>query len=206
MLSSSPSFTVNTSFKPDTLAVFIFNSQVLFSLSRDFEAQSFDFFYDIAVIGYGSFFNTLQEESCKLFAGMGTFIRRDNLSTTLEACRMNIRMFWSTNPETLWIIRLCPAFPPVVHITQRVKVFLPPGREWVEGLTRGKFHPGNDKVQFMVSCVTVTHPKNGVLVWGKAREGGLLKVVHEPLFLFWRHMVFWPPRQHPRTEFPLAVL
>ena len=41
--------------------------------------------------------------------------------------------------------------------------------------------------------MTVTYPKNGVLVWSKAREDDLLEVVHEPLFLFWRHMVFWPP-------------
>lgn len=61
-------------------------------------------------------------------------------------------------------------------------------------------------MQFVVSSVAVTHPKSRVLVWSKARESGLLEVVHEPLFLFWRHMVFWPPRQHPRTEFPLAVL
>ena len=175
------------------MAVFIFNSQVLFSLSRDFEAQPFDFFYDIAAIGYGSFFNTLQEESCKLFAGMGTFIRRDNLSPTLEACHMDIRMFWGANPETSRIIRSCPAFTPVVHITQRVKVFLPSGRKGVEGLARGKFHPWNDKVQLVMPCMTVTYPKNGVLVWSKARKGGLLEVVHKPLFLFWRHMVFWPP-------------
>ncbi len=106
---------------------------------------------------------------------------------------MDIRMFWGANPETSRIIRSCPAFPPVVHITQRIKVFLPSGRKGVEGLARGKFHPWNDKVQFVMSCVAVTYPKNGVLVWSKAREGGLLEVVHKPLFLLWRHMVFWPP-------------
>ncbi|WP_423780459.1 hypothetical protein [Bilophila wadsworthia] len=99
------------------MTVFIFNSQVLFSLSRDFEAQPFDFFYDIAAIGYGSFFNTLQEESCKLFAGVGTFIRRDNLSPTLEPCYMDVRMFRCANPKTSRIIRSCPVFTPVVQIT-----------------------------------------------------------------------------------------
>ena len=76
-----------------------------------------DFFYEFTAMGDGSLLDTLYEERRKLFAGVGMFIRRDSLPPTLEACRMNISMFWSTNPETLWSIRSCPAFPPVVHIT-----------------------------------------------------------------------------------------
>lgn len=152
-----------------------------------------NFFYEFTAIAYGSVLDALYKERRKLFASLGTFIRHDSLPPTLEACRMNIRMIRGTNPEASRIIRSCPAFTPVVHITQRVKVFLPSGRKGVEGLARGKFHPWNDKVQLVMPCMTVTYPKNGVLVWSKAREGGLLEVVHEPLFLFWRHMVFWPP-------------
>lgn len=57
----------------------------------------------------------------------------------------------------------------------------------------------------MVPGMVVAHPEYVVLVRGQSGEGDFLKVVHDPLLLFRRHLVIRMPGQGSGGELPLEI-
>lgn len=57
----------------------------------------------------------------------------------------------------------------------------------------------------MVACMAVTYPKDIALIRLQAREGHLLKLVHDALFLLRCHLVVQVPGKNASREFPFCV-
>ena len=84
-------------------------------------------------------------------------------------------------------------------------MFLPSWWTWIEGFAAGKFHAGNNKMQFVVSCVAMAYPGNITLIRLQASEGHTLKIIHYLSFLLRCHHVVWVPGKDARCEFPFRI-
>ena len=102
-------------------------------------------------------------------------------------------MVRSTKSGPLRVIGPGPALADVGNVAERVKGFVPAWRRGVEGFAGGELHPGDDKVQFVVSGMGMAHPQNIELVWLQPGKGHFFKVIHDALFLLRCHLVIRMP-------------
>jgi hypothetical protein len=187
-------------------AVCIFYGNIIFSGAVDFQTglgQGFD--EAVAVVNLAAPHHGADIIMHRRF-GLGPFIGRGLLAPADEAGIVQVGVVGGANTGAGRVIGARPVFTLIVEVAQGVKIFLPAGWKSIEGFARGKFNPGDDEMQFMVSGMAVAYPKNVVLVWFHACEGNLLKVVHQFPFLFRAHGVFRPPGADPGCELPFAWL
>jgi hypothetical protein len=125
--------------------------------------------------------------------GLGPFILARSFAPAEQSGPVQIGMVRRPGPCPGGIIWPCPAFPVVVKVAEHIKVFLPAGRTGVKFLAARQIQTGNDKMEFMVSGMTVAHPEDIALIRLQPGKGHCLKVIHDTIFLLRRHLVVRMP-------------
>ena len=128
--------------------------------------------------------------------GLVPFILAGRLAPADQPCPVQVGVFRGMQTGAGGIVRSGPLLPVVMEIAEYAEGFFPARREGIEGVAACQFHPWNDKMEFVMPGVAVPHPEDIALIRLQPGKGYGLKIVHDPFFLFRRHLVVGMPGQN----------